>query len=154
MSNPKASHEELRRYGYAPGNYTCVCRRCTKEFEGDKRAGCCLTCATAQYLANIDTPMTETVPDPEMTYGSSPVSIDSLKTLRNKIDSILDEETQRAADLVMAAIAILGEAKLMPQQSLGRGQFLFIVAPEVYDEIKKRSKDLPSKDQINGKPDL
>ena len=71
--------------------------------------------------------------------------------MRAKIDEILDEETQRAADLVMAAIAILGEVKLMPQASLGRGQFVFVLAPEVYDEIRKRSKDLPPKGKINGK---
>jgi len=31
--------------GYAPGNYSCVCGSCQKEFVGDKRAWQCLECA-------------------------------------------------------------------------------------------------------------
>jgi len=30
---------------YAPGNYTCRCTVCEKEFTGDKRATTCLQCA-------------------------------------------------------------------------------------------------------------
>lgn len=31
--------------GYAPGDYSCRCSRCEKEFTGDKRAVQCLECA-------------------------------------------------------------------------------------------------------------
>lgn len=31
--------------GYAPGNYTCFCRMCGKDFRGDKRAVQCEQCA-------------------------------------------------------------------------------------------------------------
>ena len=33
--------------GYAPGNYTCKCLFCGKEFVGDKRALSCFDCAKA-----------------------------------------------------------------------------------------------------------
>lgn len=38
----------MRLHGYAPGNYTCRCLTCSKEFEGDKRAIQCLECAEAE----------------------------------------------------------------------------------------------------------
>jgi hypothetical protein len=34
--------------GYAPGNYTCLCSTCDKQFVGDKRAVRCLECAVIQ----------------------------------------------------------------------------------------------------------
>ena len=40
--------DDLTGYGYAPGNYWCVCRDCSKRFDGDKRAWRCAACATEQ----------------------------------------------------------------------------------------------------------
>lgn len=34
--------------GYAPGNYTCMCLVCEKQFVGDKRAYNCLECAAVK----------------------------------------------------------------------------------------------------------
>lgn len=31
--------------GFAPGGYCCICNKCGKRFEGDKRAGECAECA-------------------------------------------------------------------------------------------------------------
>jgi hypothetical protein len=36
----------LRDFGYAPGNYTCICFSCSGQFVGDKRAIQCERCAT------------------------------------------------------------------------------------------------------------
>src|SRR5688572_10235927 len=41
-------HDQQNKYpigGYAPGNYTCICCICKKEFQGDKRAVQCEECA-------------------------------------------------------------------------------------------------------------
>ena len=35
--------------GYAPGNYSCICTSCDKEFMGDKRAVQCKECAVEQW---------------------------------------------------------------------------------------------------------
>jgi hypothetical protein len=40
---------------YAPGNYSCKCSACGKEFTGDKRATTCLQCAgKEQFNAGIE----------------------------------------------------------------------------------------------------
>ena len=59
--NEKPKHEvlepdwqHLKRYGYAPGGYLARCRCCGEMVEFvDKRATCCLPCATQQYAAEI-----------------------------------------------------------------------------------------------------
>lgn len=44
------SPEQLKFFGYAPGNYASRCFRCEKIVEWlDKRASCCLPCAQAAY---------------------------------------------------------------------------------------------------------
>lgn len=48
--------EDLRRHGYADGNYTCVCGRCGGQFIGDKRAITCKGCASAAArIAKLET---------------------------------------------------------------------------------------------------
>lgn len=37
--------DDLTRFGYAPGNYSCRCQRCKSDFIGDKRASTCEPCA-------------------------------------------------------------------------------------------------------------
>lgn len=39
------SASNFRIGGYATGDYRCICRRCKKEFGGDKRSSRCLKCA-------------------------------------------------------------------------------------------------------------
>ena len=40
---------------YAPGDYTCRCTGCSKEFTGDKRATTCLKCAgQEQFNAGME----------------------------------------------------------------------------------------------------
>ncbi len=34
-----------KKYGWAPGNYYCLCYRCKREFIGDKRSCMCADCA-------------------------------------------------------------------------------------------------------------
>ena len=36
---------DLRAFGYAPGNYMNRCCKCQQEFQGDKLARTCLSCA-------------------------------------------------------------------------------------------------------------
>lgn len=46
MTTPQAGPlDAWPLHGYAPGNYSCKCHECTKEFIGDKRAYTCLECA-------------------------------------------------------------------------------------------------------------
>jgi hypothetical protein len=41
--------------GYAPGDYSCTCSFCGREFSGDKRAIDCLQCAgIAQFKAGME----------------------------------------------------------------------------------------------------
>ena len=35
----------LPSYGWAPGDYLCVCIRCSRRFWGEKRANRCADCA-------------------------------------------------------------------------------------------------------------
>lgn len=44
--------KDLRRFGYAPGNYYGTCSRCSKQYVADKRAWNCLPCATEGYQNN------------------------------------------------------------------------------------------------------
>jgi predicted house-cleaning noncanonical NTP pyrophosphatase (MazG superfamily) len=46
---------KLRSYGYAPGNYLCICRveTCQEPFQGEKRAYRCKACAMAQHEAAV-----------------------------------------------------------------------------------------------------
>jgi len=37
--------ERPKKYGWAPGNYTCKCSECECDFVGDKRASMCADCA-------------------------------------------------------------------------------------------------------------
>ncbi|HRY03519.1 MAG TPA: hypothetical protein P5256_10340, partial [Beijerinckiaceae bacterium] len=37
-------------FGYAPGDYLCMCHDCKKQFLGDKRCLTCEPCAEAAYL--------------------------------------------------------------------------------------------------------
>lgn len=44
------SRPELRKFGYAPGNYMGRCGSCATVVSGiDKRATCCLTCAESLF---------------------------------------------------------------------------------------------------------
>jgi hypothetical protein len=47
--------EELRKRGYAPGEYFNKCGTCGEMFVGDKRAWCCFSCATEQ-VGNVAKP--------------------------------------------------------------------------------------------------
>jgi hypothetical protein len=39
------SASNFKLFGFATGSYKCVCKKCAKEFMGDKRAIICLECA-------------------------------------------------------------------------------------------------------------
>lgn len=62
------SFQHLLRYGYAPGNYMNTCRTCNEtHIFLDKRARCCLDCATAKYAADLASP-----PPPPPTLRACP----------------------------------------------------------------------------------
>ena len=51
----KINHVEKKKYpigGYAPGNYSCLCYNCKKEFIGDKLAVQCEICALKTNVNN------------------------------------------------------------------------------------------------------
>ena len=37
---------DLVRWGFAPGNYTCKCSECKNHYDGEKRSSTCESCAT------------------------------------------------------------------------------------------------------------
>lgn len=62
MSAPTTAEQEpdLRAYGYAPGNYTCVCIDCAEQHTADKRARRCKDCAV-EAMAEATTAETPTM---------------------------------------------------------------------------------------------
>lgn len=69
--------------GYAPGNYTCNCITCKKQFVGDKRAVQCIDCAT-----KIETPIVFTEKEllfiVELVGGNVAKAIDYIKTINKQ----------------------------------------------------------------------
>ena len=58
MNGVYISPQDLERIGrlagWAPGNYTGLCRECRKDMIADKRAIHCFVCAVLQVKASID----------------------------------------------------------------------------------------------------
>lgn len=67
------SPEQLKFFGYAPGDYASKCFRCQKIVEWlDKRASCCLPCAQAayqKYLAHFGSASPSPVVDAPIATG-------------------------------------------------------------------------------------
>lgn len=54
MTDNDKALESLKRFGYAPGGYMCVCLECRDEFDGDKRATMCRECAEKAETSRLD----------------------------------------------------------------------------------------------------
>ena len=48
---PQPALEALKKWRYAPGNYSCLCLDCGSSFDGDKRATTCRPCAEKSEAA-------------------------------------------------------------------------------------------------------
>lgn len=132
------TEDELRKYGYAPGDYSCKCTMCEQEFTGDKRAGCCEPCARnmiASYaISNVAT--TNTV----NTKQATPFTIDDIFAMKAKIDATLESIVGDQVEKIVAAGKILDNFTILPSPILARSEMLLHVSPEVYDELVRRAK--------------
>ena len=44
---------DLIKFGYASGDYTCICHTCRINFDGEKRASTCLSCAKNYHIKEL-----------------------------------------------------------------------------------------------------
>ena len=99
----------LQDFGYAPGNYSCMCHSCGEEFIGDKRAIQCEGCATMKLRRSVAQPAADTIAKPQGFPTSNLVS--RLRDLSNRLrDSghyAADECDLAGASLIDDAIAAL-----------------------------------------------
>lgn len=132
------TEDELRKYGYAPGGYSCKCTMCEQEFTGDKRAGCCEPCARnmiASYaISNVAT--TNTV----NTKQATPFTIADIFATKAKLDAVLESIVGDQVEKIVAAGKILDNFTILPSPVLARSEMLLHVSPEVYDELVRRAK--------------